>query len=78
MQYKFVLQIREQKLYEKDGPTVLYHVDANNRSPTSHNDTDSRGLLYKLNFWLLGVLVKLLPCVVLTVISCRLIQTLYR
>ncbi|XP_016843472.1 sex peptide receptor isoform X2 [Nasonia vitripennis] len=70
----FVFGIREQKLMEENGPVVLYHVDAS-RGPSSDDD---RGLLYRLNFWLLGVLVKLLPCFVLTVISCRLIQALYK
>jgi hypothetical protein len=44
----------------------------------SNGDADGRVLLYRLNFWLLGVLVKLLPCLLLTIISCRLIQALYK
>ena len=68
-------QIREQRLYEVNGPEVLYHVDA---SRSLSGEADSRGMLYRLNFWLLGVLVKLLPCLVLTIISCRLIQALYK
>lgn len=49
---------------------ILYYVDANYSA--------SKGFLYQLNFWILGVVVKLLPCVLLTVIICWLIKALYR
>jgi thiol:disulfide interchange protein len=35
-------------------------------------------LLYYVNFWIYGIIIKLLPCVVLTVISCWLIKALYK
>jgi hypothetical protein len=34
-------------------------------------------LLYYINFWIYGVIIKLLPCAILTVISCWLIKALY-
>lgn len=49
---------------------IAYIVDTNY---AEHKD-----FLYQLNFWVLGVVVKLLPCVILTVISCWLIKALYR
>ncbi|XP_011496252.1 PREDICTED: uncharacterized protein LOC105360925 isoform X2 [Ceratosolen solmsi marchali] len=72
----FVFEIREQMLFENNGQELLYHVDAS--KSLSSNDANGQVFLYRLNFWLLGVLVKLLPCIVLTVISCRLIQALYK
>lgn len=41
-------------------------------------DSDYEGSLYQINFWVHAVLIKLLPCVILTVISAWLIKTLYR
>ncbi|XP_050681461.1 G-protein coupled receptor dmsr-1-like isoform X2 [Leptidea sinapis] len=42
-----------------------------------HVDSDSQGSLYQINFWVHGVLIKLLPCSILTVISIWLIRALY-
>ncbi|XP_058796703.1 G-protein coupled receptor dmsr-1 isoform X2 [Phymastichus coffea] len=67
----FVFGIKGELTTEDGKPEILYHVDS------SRGRGDDRGRLYRLNFWLLGVLIKLLPCLVLTVISCRLIQALY-
>lgn len=41
-------------------------------------DSDYDGTLYQINFWVHAVLIKLLPCLILTVISAWLIRTLYR
>lgn len=41
-------------------------------------DSNYNGSLYQLNFWVHAVLIKLLPCVILTVISAWLIRALYR
>ncbi|XP_017879493.1 sex peptide receptor [Ceratina calcarata] len=49
---------------------IAYTVDADY---SQHKD-----FLYQLNFWVLSVVVKLLPCIILTVISCWLIKALYR
>lgn len=67
--FRFVnFQIKEQKVYEHGREELLYHVDNYSR----------KGILYQLNFWVLAVVVKLLPCLILTVISCWLIKALYR
>lgn len=63
-----MFQIKEQKVYENGKAELLYHVDNYSR----------KRFLYQLNFWVLGVVVKLIPCVILTVISCWLIKALYR
>lgn len=47
-------------------PDIAYHVDS-----------DSQGTLYQINFWVHGVIIKLLPCSILTVISLWLIGALY-
>ncbi|XP_041984961.1 G-protein coupled receptor dmsr-1-like [Aricia agestis] len=47
-------------------PDIAYHVDS-----------DSQGTLYQVNFWVHAVLIKLLPCSILTVISMWLIRALY-
>lgn len=41
-------------------------------------DSDYDGRLYQVNFWVHAVLIKLLPCAILTVISAWLIRALYR
>ncbi|XP_063366490.1 G-protein coupled receptor dmsr-1-like [Cydia amplana] len=41
-------------------------------------DSDFDGSLYQINFWVHAVFIKLLPCVILTVISAWLIRALYR
>ncbi|KAG6456771.1 sex peptide receptor isoform X2 [Manduca sexta] len=47
-------------------PDIAYHVDS-----------DYQGRLYQANFWVHAVLIKLLPCSILTVISVWLIRALY-
>ncbi|CAG9563931.1 unnamed protein product [Danaus chrysippus] len=47
-------------------PDIAYHVDS-----------DNQGRLYQVNFWVHAVLIKLLPCSILTVISLWLIRALY-
>ncbi|XP_068620715.1 G-protein coupled receptor dmsr-1-like isoform X2 [Battus philenor] len=42
-----------------------------------HVDSDSQGKLYQINFWVHGVVIKLLPCFILTLISLWLIRALY-
>ncbi|KAL4704268.1 hypothetical protein ACJJTC_016286 [Scirpophaga incertulas] len=43
-----------------------------------HVDADFQGTLYQINFWVHSVLIKLLPCSILTVISVWLIRALYK
>lgn len=42
-----------------------------------HVDSDHHGTLYQINFWVHAVVIKLLPCFILTVISVWLIRALY-
>ncbi|XP_037962098.2 G-protein coupled receptor dmsr-1 [Plutella xylostella] len=62
-----VFDIHRAWVLEPGGLTVLYHVDS-----------DEEGRLYQANFWVHGVIVKLLPCLILTVISVWLIREVYR
>ncbi|CAL7949916.1 unnamed protein product [Xylocopa violacea] len=66
----FVFGIRKRTMNANGTMEVVYTVDADY---SQHKD-----FFYQLNFWVLGVVVKLLPCVILTVISCWLIKALYR
>ncbi|XP_044006173.1 G-protein coupled receptor dmsr-1 [Aphidius gifuensis] len=66
-----VFGIHEKYIYENGKKDILYHVDAWSYSSNS-------SVLYQLNFWTLGVVVKLLPCLILTGISCSLIKALYK
>lgn len=45
---------------------ILYHVDS-----------DEEGRLYQINFWVHAVVIKLLPCCILTIISLWLIKEVY-
>lgn len=65
-----VFGIRKQTVNENGILEIAYIVDADY---SQHKD-----FFYQLNFWILGVVVKLLPCVILTIISCWLIKALYR
>ncbi|XP_026320923.1 sex peptide receptor-like isoform X2 [Hyposmocoma kahamanoa] len=60
-----VFDIHTKNLTDPGGP-IAYHVDA-----------DREGILYKATFWVHAVLMKLLPCSILTVISIWLIRALY-
>ncbi|KAJ0174064.1 hypothetical protein K1T71_010210 [Dendrolimus kikuchii] len=65
----FVFTIHKDFTFDKNEsmPSKVYFVDS-----------DYDGSLYQINFWVHAVLIKLLPCVILTVISAWLIRTLYR
>lgn len=65
----FVFTIHKDFTFDKYGymPSKVYFVD-------SHFD----GSLYQINFWVHAVLIKLLPCVILTLISAWLVHALYR
>lgn len=60
----FVFSIDE--TFDQHAKTTLYHVNA---------DADSA--LYSFNFWIHSIIIKLLPCCILTIISCILIEVLY-
>lgn len=55
-----------------------YDRNANVFSKVYFVDSDFDGYLYHINFWVHAVLIKLLPCVILTIISAWLIRALYR
>ncbi|XP_054090637.1 G-protein coupled receptor dmsr-1 [Zeugodacus cucurbitae] len=59
----FVFKVRES--YVEDSKVPLYHVYA---------DKDTQ--LYRINFWIHSVIIKLLPCCILTVISFILVRVL--
>ncbi|XP_058832964.1 G-protein coupled receptor dmsr-1 [Topomyia yanbarensis] len=63
----FVFTIRQTPVFEHDAYVMLYHLDA-----------DENTSVYRYNFWFHSVIIKLLPCTVLTVISCVLIQVLWK
>jgi hypothetical protein len=68
----FMFRIQATIVLENDEVIVLYHVGL---SGVAREDDE---LLYYINFWIYGIIIKLLPCVILTVISCWLIKALYR
>ncbi|XP_072757084.1 G-protein coupled receptor dmsr-1 [Anoplolepis gracilipes] len=65
-----VFGIKAKTVYENGTKEILYHVDT--------DCSVAKGFLYQLNFWILSVVVKFLPCVLLTIIICWLIKALYR
>ncbi|XP_043255166.1 G-protein coupled receptor dmsr-1-like [Colletes gigas] len=65
-----VFGIRKKMLSDNGTVEIAYIVDTDY---TPYTD-----FFFQLNFWVLGVVVKLLPCGILTVISCWLIKALYR
>ncbi|XP_075214993.1 G-protein coupled receptor dmsr-1-like [Lycorma delicatula] len=64
--------IKATRIFEKSGVVILYHIDL---SEVAKEDNE---LLYIINLWVYAVVIKLLPCCVLTVISYWLINVLYR
>lgn len=58
-------------IYEKEQCHSLYYLDLSDLAK-SHNE-----LFYILNLWLYAVVIKLLPCIILVVISLALIKTLH-
>ncbi|KAJ1527173.1 hypothetical protein ONE63_008704 [Megalurothrips usitatus] len=69
----FLFSVTETRYPREDGRsyTSEFRVDLSSRA-RRHNQ-----LLYELNLWLHAVLVKLLPCAILTAISISLMRTLY-
>ncbi|CAG5029288.1 unnamed protein product, partial [Parnassius apollo] len=66
----FVFTIHNEYSFDKTATKVA--------SKVYYVDSDYDGSLYQLNFWVHAVFIKLLPCVILTVISAWLIRVLYR
>ncbi|XP_065075073.1 G-protein coupled receptor dmsr-1 [Ochlerotatus camptorhynchus] len=63
----FVFTVRQTRVFRNDAHVMMYHLDA-----------DENTSLYRYNFWIHSVIIKLLPCAVLTVISCVLINVLWK
>ncbi|RZC00588.1 7TM GPCR Srw and/or 7tm 1 domain containing protein, partial [Asbolus verrucosus] len=67
----FTFTITRQEITENNEKYILYHTDL--------NDVFKRDkTLLKINFWIYAVFIKLLPCCILTAISCWLIYTLFK
>ncbi|KAK3927270.1 Sex peptide receptor, partial [Frankliniella fusca] len=66
------ISIREVTLLENNQLVTLYHLGLSDLAK------ENGEFLYILNFWVYSVLIKLLPCTILTVISVWLIKALYR
>lgn len=67
----WVFQVRGTVVHEPGGAVVLYHV-----GPTDW--ASHQILMYHLTFLLYSVVLRLVPCVVLTILSFWLVKTLYR
>ncbi|XP_034243016.1 sex peptide receptor-like [Thrips palmi] len=65
-----VFSVRRSSRAGEDGRTA-YHVDLSDHA-RRHNQ-----LLYESNLWLHAVVVKILPCIILTIISISLMNALY-
>ncbi|XP_055626466.1 G-protein coupled receptor dmsr-1 [Toxorhynchites rutilus septentrionalis] len=63
----FVFTIRQTSVFEHGANVMLYHLDA-----------DENTSVYRYNFWIHSVIIKLLPCTILTAISCVLINVLWK
>jgi len=57
-----VFSVRETRVREKGGYISLYHLDLSDMAK------ENGEFLYVLNFWVYAVLIKLLPCLMLTII----------
>ncbi|XP_054278893.1 G-protein coupled receptor dmsr-1-like [Macrosteles quadrilineatus] len=67
-----VFSVRETRVMEHQRVVTLYHLDL---SDLAKQDNE---LLYTANFWLYAVVVKLLPCAVLTLVSYWLVSVLWQ
>lgn len=68
----WIFSVREKVVYESEGPVTLYHVGLSDSARLNGE------IFYHLTFWLYSVVLRLVPCVILTVLSCWLVKTLYR
>ncbi|KAJ8948071.1 hypothetical protein NQ318_008422 [Aromia moschata] len=66
-----IFEITTTEITEDGENFTLYHT-------TLNENVKKDKTLLKINFWLFAVFIKLLPCVLLTIISCWLIKTLFR
>ncbi|XP_068912110.1 G-protein coupled receptor dmsr-1-like [Tenebrio molitor] len=64
------ISITKREIIENETRYTLYHTDLSDMFKANNT-------LLKINFWIYAVLIKLLPCCILTVISCWLIRTVF-
>ncbi|XP_066157781.1 G-protein coupled receptor dmsr-1-like [Euwallacea fornicatus] len=68
-----ILTVQATNITEENVPYTLYVVDL-----TDLVGCDNKETLLKVNFWLYSIFLKLLPCLILIVISIWLINTLFK
>lgn len=66
----YIFEISSIDIEENQQNFTLYHTDLK-------EEVKSDTTLLKINFWLFAVFIKLLPCIMLTIISIWLIKTLF-
>ncbi|CAG9854495.1 unnamed protein product [Phyllotreta striolata] len=66
----YIFEISSIDIKENEQDFTLYHTDLK-------EELKSDKTLLKINFWLFAVLIKLLPCIILTIISVWLLRTLF-
>ncbi|XP_049832754.1 G-protein coupled receptor dmsr-1-like [Schistocerca gregaria] len=67
-----IFEIRETQVREPEGEVTLYHVGLSDAA-----ERDDR-LLYHASFWLYSVVLRLVPCAMLSLLSVWLVRTLVR
>ncbi|XP_018562902.1 probable G-protein coupled receptor 139 [Anoplophora glabripennis] len=66
-----MFEITTTEITENGQNYTLYHT-------TLRENVKRDKTLLKINFWMFAVFIKLLPCIILTIISCWLIRTLFK
>lgn len=67
-----VFEILETHVIENGGIATLYHLGL---SPLARVNNE---LLYMIHLWTYAVIIKLLPCLILTVVTISLVSTMYQ
>lgn len=67
-----VFEILETKVVENGDIATLYHLDLSPLARVNHE------LLYMVHLWTYAVIIKLLPCLILTVVTISLVSKMYQ
>lgn len=67
-----VFEILETKVVENGAIATLYHLDLSPLARVNHE------LLYMVHLWTYAVIIKLLPCLILTVVTISLVSKMYQ
>lgn len=67
-----VFEILETKVVENGGISTLYHLDLSPLARVNHE------LFYMVHLWTYAVIIKLLPCLILTVVTISLVSKTYQ